>query len=163
MKAACSGCSCSGVPMPSIVVTSASLNDAASARHEAMRRPATSTVQAPQPPMSQPFFVPVMPSWSRITSSSDASGAISRSWRVVLMVMESAMGVLADRASSLVIVAALLKQSFDYDRFTGLLKAWYYPRTGGYLLHFLRLVMAGHSRSKNGVASRAYGPGHPRV
>jgi hypothetical protein len=24
-------------------------------------------------------------------------------------------------------------------------------------------VMAGHSRSKNGVASLAYGPGHPRL
>jgi len=33
-------------------------------------------------------------------------------------------------------VAALPKQSFDfdYDRFRGLLKAWYYPGTGRYLL-----------------------------
>jgi hypothetical protein len=25
------------------------------------------------------------------------------------------------------------------------------------------VIMAGHSRSKNGVASLAYGPGHPRL
>ena len=46
---------------PSIVVISAPSCMTASVRQELMRRPSTSTVQAPHWPWSQPFLVPVRP------------------------------------------------------------------------------------------------------
>src|SRR5262245_15450929 len=46
-------------------------------RHELMRLPSTSTVQAPHCPWSQPFFVPVKSNCSRNRSSKVVHGAIS--------------------------------------------------------------------------------------
>ena len=53
---------------------------AASVRHDTTRLPSSSTVHAPHAPWSQPFFVPVSPSWSRSASSSvtRASSSTSR-------------------------------------------------------------------------------------
>src|SRR5580704_6444352 len=59
MKAACTGCRFSGVPRPSMVVILSSWCMTASVKHELMRRPSTSTVQAPHCPWSQPFLLPV--------------------------------------------------------------------------------------------------------
>ena len=52
-----------------MVVTSAPSFMTASVRQEMMRRPSTSTVQAPHWPWSQPFLVPVRSRWSRSASS----------------------------------------------------------------------------------------------
>ena len=59
MKAACTGWSWSPRATPSIVRMSAPSWLTASARHELIRRPSTSTVQAPHWPRSHPFLVPV--------------------------------------------------------------------------------------------------------
>ena len=48
-----------GAPSPSMVVISSPSCITASVRQELMRRPSTSTVQAPHWPWSQPFLVPV--------------------------------------------------------------------------------------------------------
>ena len=60
-KAACTGCSRSPSARPSMVVTSSPSRascSVASARQALMRRPLTSTVQAPHWPWPQPFLVP---------------------------------------------------------------------------------------------------------
>ena len=55
---------------PSTVVTSRPCAATARVRHARVRRPSTSTVQAPHWPWSQPFLDPVSPMWSRRASSS---------------------------------------------------------------------------------------------
>src|SRR5882757_7324605 len=50
----------------------------ASVRHELIRRPSTSTVQAPHCPWSQPFLVPVRSRRSRSASSKVVHGATMR-------------------------------------------------------------------------------------
>src|SRR5947209_17501314 len=86
MNACCNGCSTPSFARPSIVVTSAPSFITASVMQELMRRPSTSTVQAPHWPWSQPFLVPVSSSRSRNRSSSVVQGAISSCRRVPLMV-----------------------------------------------------------------------------
>ena len=58
-----------GPPTPSMVTISSPSCITASVRHELMRRPLTSTVQAPHCPWSQPFLVPVRWRCSRSASS----------------------------------------------------------------------------------------------
>ena len=60
---------------PSMVRMSAPSRLTASARQELIRRPSTSTVQAPHWPRSQPFLVPVRSSRSRSRSSSVTRGS----------------------------------------------------------------------------------------
>src|SRR6476469_6403400 len=66
----------------------------ASVRHELMRRPSTSTVQAPHWPWSQPFLVPVRSRWSRRASSRLVHGATSsfRSTPLTVMLIASLAG-----------------------------------------------------------------------
>src|SRR5918999_6322431 len=70
MKAACIGCSRSPFAKPSIVMISSPTCITASVRHELMRLPFTSTVQAPHWPWSQPFLEPVRARCSRSASRS---------------------------------------------------------------------------------------------
>ena len=86
MKACCSGCSAPSVARPSTVVTSAPSFMTASVRQELIRRPSTSTVQAPHWPWSQPFLVPVRSRRSRNASSRVVHGAITSSTRAPLTV-----------------------------------------------------------------------------
>src|SRR4051812_44600205 len=51
---------------------------------ERVAAPSIWTVQAPHWAMPQPYFVPVMPSCSRITHSSGVSGSTSTVWTVPL-------------------------------------------------------------------------------
>src|SRR5579871_4778483 len=64
-----------------MVVISSPAWASASARHELMRRPSTSTVQAPHWPRSQPFFVPVRCRRSRSRSSRVTRGSSSSTLR----------------------------------------------------------------------------------
>src|SRR6266446_9740490 len=75
MKAAWSGWSFSTDPTPSIVVILSSSCMTARVRHELIRRPSTSTVQAPHCPWSQPFLVPVRSRCWRNASSKVVHGA----------------------------------------------------------------------------------------
>src|SRR5207237_3371340 len=84
MNAACMGCNSSPFASPSIVVISSPSWATASVRHELMRRPFTSTVQAPHCPRSQPFFVPVRPMYSRSASSSVTRASRSRTYGLAL-------------------------------------------------------------------------------
>src|SRR2546425_9657518 len=54
-------------------------------RHESTRLPLTCTVQAPHCPWSQPFFVPVSATVSRIQSSSVVRGSMRSWWSLPLM------------------------------------------------------------------------------
>src|SRR5437660_3801767 len=54
-------------------------------RHESTRLPLTCTVQAPHCPWSQPFFVPVSATVSRIQSSSVVRGSMRSWWSLLLM------------------------------------------------------------------------------
>ena len=78
MNACCNGCSTPSVARPSMVVISAPSFMTASVRQELIRRPSTSTVQAPHWPWSQPFLVPVRSRWSRNASSKVVHGATLR-------------------------------------------------------------------------------------
>src|SRR5262249_26363194 len=55
---------------------------AARVRQELMRRPSRWTVQAPQEPRSQPFFVPVSSRFSRSALSKVVRGSIVSGWRL---------------------------------------------------------------------------------
>ena len=88
MKAVCSGCRSPSCANPSIVVIAAPSRDTASDRHELMRWPSISIVQAPHCPWSHPFLLPVSPSRSRRRSSSVTHGAISKACCVPLIVRE---------------------------------------------------------------------------
>lgn len=65
----------------------------ASVRQLRTRRPSTCTVQAPQAPWSQPFFVPVRSSRSRSTSSRLSRGSTSRVYSRSLTVRCSARAI----------------------------------------------------------------------
>src|SRR5258706_12631383 len=54
-------------------------------RHESTRRPCTCTVQAPHCPWSQPFFVPVSDTVSRMQSNSVVRGSMFSLWSLPLM------------------------------------------------------------------------------
>ena len=81
MKAACIGCSSGSRASPSIVVTALPWQRAARVRQELIRRPSRWTVQAPQEPRSQPFFVPVRRRFSRSASSKVVRGSMVSEWR----------------------------------------------------------------------------------
>src|SRR5260370_28475486 len=87
---ACIGCNASGVPRPSMVVSSSPSCIKARLRQEFTRLPFTCTVHAPHCPWSQPFLVPVRATVSRRQSSSVVRGS-TRSWRS-LPLMRSVMG-----------------------------------------------------------------------
>src|SRR5262245_62030474 len=70
---------------PSIVVISRPATMTASVRQALWRRPSTSTVQAPQAPMSQPFLVPVRSRRSRRRSSRVVRGSTVSTWDAPLM------------------------------------------------------------------------------
>ncbi|SPD68097.1 protein of unknown function (plasmid) [Cupriavidus taiwanensis] len=74
-KACCIGCSVSPLAMPSMVVMWRPSCITASVRQALMRRPSTSTVQAPHWPRSQPFLAPVRWRISRSASSSVQRGS----------------------------------------------------------------------------------------
>src|SRR5581483_4714177 len=74
MNACCTGCSVPFDEMPSIVSTARPSQATARVMHEYTGRPSTSTVQAPQSPSLQTFFVPVRPRESRRVSRSERSG-----------------------------------------------------------------------------------------
>src|SRR3984957_15511497 len=103
MKACCNGCSAPSVAMPSMVVILAPSFITASVRQELIRRPSTSTVQAPHWPWSQPFLVPVRSRWSRNASSKVVHGATLRRRSTPLRTSDNAilsgtsMGCLGDR------------------------------------------------------------------
>src|SRR6185436_3894140 len=77
MKARCSGCECSPVPSPSIVVTSLPATDHSGVSQAGTACSPTMTLQAPHSPAPQPKCDPVMPSRPRRTSSNDRSGSAS--------------------------------------------------------------------------------------
>ena len=83
-KAACIGCSLSGVPRPSMVVILSPSCMMARLRQELIRRPLTMMVQAPHWPWSHPFFVPVRCRCSLRASSSVVRGSSSNSRRAPL-------------------------------------------------------------------------------
>jgi hypothetical protein len=74
-RAACIGCSAPFLAKPSIVVTCVPSFITANVRQQFIRRPSTRTVQAPHWPWSQPFLVPVKPTWMRSASSKVVQGA----------------------------------------------------------------------------------------
>ena len=82
---------------PSIVVMLAPSCMAASVRHDTIRRPSSSIVQAPQAPWLHPFLVPVSSSVSRSTSSSDCRGSTFSDLATPLTV--SRIGIVSDRCA----------------------------------------------------------------
>src|ERR1019366_6388935 len=77
MKARCSGCGCSTLPSPSMVVMSLPAMDHSGVSHAATARSSTMTLQAPHSLAPHPKCGPVMPSCPRRISSSERSGSAS--------------------------------------------------------------------------------------
>jgi len=99
MKASCSGCSASPRASPSMVTTSCPATSRTATRHERTASPSTRTVQAPQVPSPQPYFVPVSPRSARRTqssvrppSTSSATGRPLRRKRMVSLMAVTSVG-----------------------------------------------------------------------
>jgi hypothetical protein len=84
IQASCSGCVPSG-ESPSMVVTTAPSTSAAISWQLSPSLPFTRTVQAPQAPIPQPYFVPRRPMISLISHSSGVDGSALTVWKVPLM------------------------------------------------------------------------------
>src|SRR5215813_8915302 len=82
MKAAWSGSGCSGLPRPSMVMTSRLPTVRDGVMQERMARPPTRTVHAPHCARPQPKCVPVSPRSLRSTYSSGTSGSSESTSRV---------------------------------------------------------------------------------
>ena len=89
MNACCSGCSAPPEASPSIVVTSRPSYCTASARHDRIRSPSTSTVQAPHAPWLQPFFVPKSSKCSRTKSSNETRASVGTGASRPLMIIDT--------------------------------------------------------------------------
>ena len=82
-----------------------------------MRRPLTSTVQAPHWPWSQPFLVPVRWRCSRSASSSDVRGSRSRC-RTRPLTVSATCALFVAISASFVSVDTLMANSLSYrDRY----------------------------------------------
>ena len=92
MKAACKGASRPSLARPSTVVMASPSCMIARVRQALIRRPSTSTVQAPHWPWSQPFLVPVRPRVSRRASSKVTRGSRPSSWRLPLTTRTTVTG-----------------------------------------------------------------------
>src|SRR5712672_1335164 len=99
-----------------MVVTCAPSFMTASARHELMRRPSTSTVQAPHWPWAQPFLVPVRSRCWRNASSRVVHGATAslRSTLFTNSVTVSLAGVGNFSADLAAVLVGAIGFSWDY-------------------------------------------------
>src|SRR6266851_92512 len=110
MNAAWSGSGWSGVPRPSIVVTSRLPTLRAGVEHERTARPPTSTVHAPHWARPQPKCEPVRPRSFRSTYSRGTSGSSDSTSRVLPFTRSVSLAMLAlvgERAEELHLGGAL--------------------------------------------------------